>query len=68
MGAKEILFQSFYEALLKVNTEKKLGLNPLVLEYIADILSNYYRRVPLYLIDIKTTSPFKLYKIRGDVS
>ncbi len=68
MSAKEILFQSFYEALLKVNTEKKLGLNPLVLEYIADILSNYYRKVPLYLIDIKTTSPFRLYKIRGDVS
>ncbi len=68
MGAKEILFGAFYEALVKVNHENKLGLNPTVIEYIADILANYYRKVPLYLIDVKATTPFRLYKIRGDVS
>ncbi len=68
MGAKEILFGAFYDALVKVNHEKKLGLNPVVIEYIADILSNYYRKVPLYLIDIKATTPFRLYKLRGDIS
>lgn len=68
MGAKEILHKAFYEALIKVNQEKKLGLNPLVLEYVAEVLSTYYRKVPLYLIDVKANSPFRLYKIRGDVS
>ncbi len=68
MGAKEILHKAFYEALTRVNQEKKLGLNPLVLEYIADVLSSYYRKVPLYLIDVKANTPFRLYKIRGDVS
>lgn len=68
MKGEDFLEKSFKKALKKVSTEKKLNISDEIINYLSQILSLYYRGIPLYLIDIIEKSPFKRYKARGDVS
>ncbi|MDQ7055404.1 MAG: hypothetical protein Q9M89_02455 [Persephonella sp.] len=68
MRGEDLLEKSFKEALQKVSVDKKLNIPDEIINYISQIMSLYYRGIPLYLIDISEKTPFRRYKIRGDVS
>ncbi|SNZ06118.1 hypothetical protein SAMN06265182_0568 [Persephonella hydrogeniphila] len=68
MGSEDFLEKGFKDVLKKVSLEKNLRIPDEIISYISGVMSLYYRGIPLYLIDISETSPFKKYKARGDVS
>ncbi|WP_457638854.1 hypothetical protein, partial [Persephonella sp.] len=68
MKGEDFLEKSFREVLKKVSAEKNMNIPQEILNYIAGVMSLYYRGLPLYLIDIVERSPFKKYKAKGDVS
>ncbi|WP_456382777.1 hypothetical protein [Persephonella sp.] len=68
MKSEDFLEKSFREVLKKVSVEKKLNIADEIINYIAGVMSLYYKGLPFYLIDISESSPFRRYKTRGDVS
>ncbi|WP_457642012.1 hypothetical protein [Persephonella sp.] len=70
MRQEEIRFlqQSIEEALTEFSRRENISVSMEIISYISNILATYYRSLPYYLIDIKETNIFRLYKARGDVS
>jgi len=68
MGSEDFLVKNFKDTLNKVAVERGLNISEEIINYIAEVLSLYYKGIPLYLIDVVKTTPFQIYKTKGDVS
>ncbi len=70
MRQDELIYlkQQIEYALKDFVERKNISVSMNTISYIAEVISEYYRDLPSYLIDIKETSLFRVYKARGDIS
>ncbi len=70
MGQNELDFlkRHLKETLKEFSEKEKISISIQIISYISGVLAEYYRSIPRYLIDVKETDTFRLYKARGDVS
>ncbi len=68
MKGEDLLSKTFRDALKKVSSEKNIAVADEILNYISQVLALYYRGLPLYLIDVVESTPFRVYKTKGDVA
>jgi len=58
----------FKEYINLISSQQNLYISPQISEYIASIFENFYKNMPLYLIDVYEQKPFQTYKKRGDLA
>ncbi len=65
---KDILKITVQKNLEELSEKFQLSIPKEIILYISSVIALYYKGIPFYLIDISEKDPFRLNKIRGDIS
>ncbi len=65
---RDILKMTIQKNLEEISKKFNLSIPNEIILYISSIIALHYKGIPLYLIDISEENPFRLNKIRGDIS